>query len=405
MEGLRSFAENMTMHGIYRILTSKNKLFKAFWLVVLLASSSYVIYQLNEIFKDYSKHDVFITMEKRIQTRLKFPSVTFCPGGGEMQSFTSDDIRNQTKLEEKLANADRGKTFIRWYQFHWGVDHKYLKYPAHFTKKLLPYNGLCYTFNPDGRLFQYIGGKTFGLHIGLFLNTTKNYAKWVEVSLHQHDEFPFPFLDGIVISPGFSTYIALKKRTILRRQSPYRSDCTLGKKEHLLFPGKHTLENCQVTCYIEESINSCKTGTLPWESFVYVSKVNKPKLLKNAIDFVEGKCLYNDNSSLLALLARCNCRVPCNEVKFEKMLSFMKTGYDKLSEVNIYFHDLSNEIVTETPVWSFTKLLSDIGGMTGIWLGASVLSIIEMFILFSKTPGYLLRNRRGMNQKTEDIKE
>ena len=341
-------------------------------------------------------------MEKRIQTRLKFPSVTFCPRGSERQSFRIDDITNGTKMEEKLAKVDKGKTFIRWYRFHWGLDKEYLKYPAHFTKKLIPYYGLCYTFNPDGRFFQYVGGKSFGLHIGLFVNTTKNKAKWVEVSLHQQDEFPFPFLDGIVISPGFSTDIALKMRKILRRQSPYPSHCTLEEKEHLLFPGKYTSENCEVTCYMEETINSCKT-TLPWESLLYFSKVNKPKLLKNAIDFVEGKCISNNNSSLLALLAQCNCRVPCNEVKFEKMLSFIKTGYDKLSEVKIYFQDLSNEVITETPVWSFTKLLSDIGGMTGIWLGASVLSIIEMFILFLNTPVYLLRNRRGINQKTEEI--
>ena len=70
------------------------------------------------------------------------------------------------------------------------------------------------------------------------------------------------------------------------------------------------------------------------------------------------------------LTTECNCPVPCHETTYERTLSLLKWQNDNECDVWIYFEEMLNEIVTELPEWTFTKLISDIGGQTGVWLGA-----------------------------------
>ncbi|CAC5385141.1 SCNN1B [Mytilus coruscus] len=44
----------------------------------------------------------------------------------------------------------------------------------------------------------------------------------------------------------------------------------------------------------------------------------------------------------------------------------------------IYFGDLNHEIITEEPVYTFTRLLSDVGGSLGLCLGVSLLCICKL---------------------------
>ena len=98
----------------------------------------------------------------------------------------------------------------------------------------------------------------------------------------------------------------------------------------------------------------------------------------------------------------CSCPVPCHETTYEKTLSFLKWPNDNEYDVWIYFEEMLNEIVTELPEWTFTKLISDIGGQTGVWLGASVLSIVELLMLMGCTPVYLLRDKHKLKVSSPD---
>ena len=73
-------------------------------------------------------------------------------------------------------------------------------------------------------------------------------------------------------------------------------------------------------------------------------------------------------------------------------------SHNNFLQVNLYFAEMSNEIIREIPEWTGTKVLSDIGGQMGIWLGASVFSVIELLILGGWIPiGIFCKTR-----KTED---
>ena len=402
MEGARDFAKNFTMHGIYRILTSTNQAGKIFWLVLFLSSSSYVTYQVIDISKSFLDHSVITKVEKKIEKPLNFPAITFCPIDGQSQRFMLANrmtFENGTKVKEIFEPDDRGQKFIKRYNF----GGQSFKYPRYFRKVIIPDDGLCYTFNPNGTLLQYRAGANHGLSIRLFINTSDYlYGNGVRISIRNQNEFAFPSIDGIGISPGFATFIGLRKKTMIRKESPYTTNCTYGRTEYQMFPGKYTVTNCEHSCLEQEMINRCGL-TYSFVTTVYLSKEKASTLLENYNESLALKCIGQEGMYRSVITAECNCRVPCQEIVYEKTLSSIKLPNQNNLDAIIYFEELLDEIITEIPEWTFTKLLGDIGGLTGIWLGASVFSIIELLILLGYTPLYILRDRKVMYQKTENI--
>ena len=109
------------------------------------------------------------------------------------------------------------------------------KYPDHFETVIIPDDGLCYTFNPNGTLFQYRAGANHGLSIRLFINTSVYLCgNGVGMSFRNQGEFAFPSIDGIGISPGFSSFISIKKRTVIRKEAPYTSKMHTRRQRMLM---------------------------------------------------------------------------------------------------------------------------------------------------------------------------
>ena len=75
-------------------------------------------------------------------------------------------------------------------------------------------------------------------------------------------------------------------------------------------------------------------------------------------------------------------------------LNFSHTILDNLLKVSIYYEEIISEILIETPEWTWTSLFSEIGGIMGIWLGASIFSVTELLILIASFPYSLYHQKR-----------
>lgn len=51
----------------------------------------------------------------------------------------------------------------------------------------------------------------------------------------------------------------------------------------------------------------------------------------------------------------------------------------------IFFNDMSYQMFTDIPAYDWPKLVSDIGGQMGLWLGLSVITSIEILELLFDT--------------------
>ena len=50
--------------------------------------------------------------------------------------------------------------------------------------------------------------------------------------------------------------------------------------------------------------------------------------------------------------------------------------------VEVHYQNLNFEEVSEKPSYLITNLVTDFGGNIGLWIGWSVLSMLEIFVLF-----------------------
>ncbi|XP_070532974.1 acid-sensing ion channel 5-like [Ptychodera flava] len=106
-----------------------------------------------------------------------------------------------------------------------------------------------------------------------------------------------------------------------------------------------------------------------------------------------------------ASLLTCDCQQPCREIRFSKTISqalwpsapFLphllnsihasnrktwvirdkESAREDLVRLEVYFEDLSYNLVSEEEAYPIFQLLADTGGSLGLWVGLSLITVIE----------------------------
>jgi len=86
------------------------------------------------------------------------------------------------------------------------------------------------------------------------------------------------------------------------------------------------------------------------------------------------------------------------------------TGYtqSRFSKVKIYYEELINTDAMEEELYGFTSLTSEIGGVAGLFLGCSVISLVELLWLFGLSVKSLFKSiglRQLNTQKIADNRD
>lgn len=46
--------------------------------------------------------------------------------------------------------------------------------------------------------------------------------------------------------------------------------------------------------------------------------------------------------------------------------------------IQVFYEELNYETLSESPAYGLTSLIADLGGLTGLWIGISIVSILEV---------------------------
>ncbi|XP_052809158.1 amiloride-sensitive sodium channel subunit gamma-like [Mya arenaria] len=242
----------------------------------------------------------------------------------------------------------------------------------------------------------------------------------VRMVLHEKGTLPLPESEGLTLNTAFETNVGIRQVSIERLGGRY-GDCTNGESFVDKYNSSYTVPVCYVVCEAEHMASEC--GCIP---------LNTPESipLDMPICDVDDISVRNCSTEVKNYIYKgdltCDCKTPCKQTVYTTTLSgrswphdeYLKNviledicgrnnsaydGYYKYTNkfcdkqandtltaaeleeiagnfisVNIYFEDLNYEKISEEALYNTIRFLSDIGGAMGFYMGASLLTYVEI---------------------------
>uniref|UniRef100_A0A3P9A6U2 Acid-sensing ion channel 1 n=1 Tax=Esox lucius TaxID=8010 RepID=A0A3P9A6U2_ESOLU len=459
---LPEFFDNCSLHGANHIFSEDKKFSvrQGFWAVVFLLALSAFLLQVYDRVVYYLSYDHVTMLDERSAPNLTFPAVTFCNYNYFRRSQVSySDLLFMGQLLGYEDNnfpgfplapePDRQGSRFSLDEFHTRTRHRIedmllecnfrgKECGPEFFKEIFTRYGKCYTFNSgqDNRplLVTMKGGMGNGLELMLDIQQDEYLPVWgetdetsfeagIKVQIHTQDEPPFIDQLGFGVAPGFQTFVSCQEQRLTYLPPPW-GDCKNTPMDSDFF-GSYSITACRIDCetrYLVENCN-CRMVHMPGDA-PYCTPEQYKECADPALDFL----VERDNDY-------CVCQTPCNMTRFGKELSFVKIPskasakylakkYNKTEQyiadnilvLDIFFEALNYETIEQTKAYEFAGLLGDIGGQMGLFIGASILTILELFDYLYEVLKYKLcrcskkkhkrsnNNDRGAVLSLDDVK-
>uniref|UniRef100_A0A8C8BLY5 Acid-sensing ion channel 3 n=1 Tax=Otus sunia TaxID=257818 RepID=A0A8C8BLY5_9STRI len=430
---LAAFARSCTLHGLGRVFApGAPALHRLLWAGAFLASLGIFLLQAGERVRRYATYPHVTVLDEAESRVLAFPAITLCnynrarrsqltPNdlfwlGGELLAVGREDFPHYLRalgLPPDLAGFFPSKSYDlgAFYQRAGHPIHEMLLRcrfrgqdcgPENFTAvSIFTRLGKCYTFNSGGPgrevLTTLQGGAGNGLELMLNVQQEEYLPVWgdtdetsyeagVKVQIHSQEEPPFIDQLGFGVAPGFQTFVSCQQQRLVYLPPPW-GDCKATPIESDFFTN-YSITACRLDCetrYLAENCN-CRMVHMPGNANVCTPEQYK-ECADPALDFLVKK----DSEY-------CACRTPCAMVRYGKELSMVKIPSkasarylakkfnkteqyiaDNVLVLDIFFEALNYEMIEQKKAYEVAGLLGDIGGQMGLFIGASLLTILEIF--------------------------
>ncbi|XP_035994178.1 acid-sensing ion channel 1C isoform X4 [Fundulus heteroclitus] len=453
------FGANCTLHGLSHIFLPGGVTFRRLlWAAAFCSSLSIFLLQVADRVIEYYQYPYVTILDEMDSPVMFFPAITMCNYNSFRKSkITRNDIFwmagllgvEQGDFDDFMAAlgqpTDNSKFFpsktFNMLEFVQRTSHDIeemlldCKYrgkdcgPENFTAIYTRY-GKCYTFNSglDGNplLTTLKGGTGNGLEIMLDIQQDEYLPVWgetdetsyeagIKVQIHSQDEPPFIDQLGFGVAPGFQTFVSCQQQLLQYLPQPW-GDCKSTPIDSEFF-STYSITACRIDCetrYLLENCN-CRMVHMPGTSTVCTPEQYKD-CADPALDFLVEK----DNDY-------CVCQTPCNMTRYGKELSMVKIPskasakylakkFNKTEQyigenilvLDIFFEALNYEKIEQKKAYEIAGLLGDIGGQMGLFIGASVLTILEIFdylyeVFKDKVLGYFMRKKRPQRCQSDNL--
>ncbi|KAL3982343.1 degenerin family protein [Acanthocheilonema viteae] len=292
-----------------------------------------------------------------------------------------------------------------------------------FKLHMDPEYGNCYTFNFNDsvELKNSRAGPMYGLRLLLNVNQSDysptTEAAGVRLVVHEQDQEPFPDTFGYNAPTGVISSFGLKTKVLHRLDAPYGMCSDTFRPSGYIYAERYSPEGCYRNCFQHTVLKRCGCGD---PRFPLPSDDYHPCNVKNA---TERSCLSNftqHSGGYHHIQQNCECVQPCSENVFETAYSAAAwpaknfiigvecpavldiandsracTEYYRKNTayIEIYYEQLNFETLRETAGYSIVNLFSDFGGNIGLWIGFSIITMMEIVELVCEMCYYLMYRR------------
>ncbi|XP_037031858.1 pickpocket protein 28-like isoform X2 [Bradysia coprophila] len=207
----------------------------------------------------------------------------------------------------------------------------------------------------------------------------------------------------------------------LRHYEPNRRQCYFASERKLRFLKVYTQRNCELECLANFTLQACGCVkfSMPRDKDTPICGAAKIACYNEAEDnllkeqFTEGLTLEPGAERVKA----CNCLPACTSITYDAEIS--QAPFDWVSLFNAYNSPLDefpgmqparlsiffkeNQFITSkrSELYGPTDFLANCGGLLGLFMGASFLSIVELLYFFSLRLCCNLRSRMHRKRKNK----
>lgn len=431
---LYEFLDSSTAHGFPKVANAANWLSRILWLVVILCLISYLSISVYKLHLKITSYEINVIVKSKKVNALALPSVTVCDGQPQIKKDHSNN--NATSKPAKLHEAE--KQHLQNMLKQGNIDNRtktnfILKdskgnmplcqfsgdqctFKEHFVSTFpVLHKGQCYTFNHRGKLKQILRGPAMGIFAAFFLSKDANFSKstgststnGIEIFVHKKGDRIPAGTNGILAIPGHMTRISLTQKIYKRLPYPYPDQC-IGNDDL-----NGSIHECQVKCIARHQISRCGVISI---TIKYYFLDMDTDALRNVSSMPipttdrEHKCIEN----VVAMYANddllCDCNLPCYQKNYDthvsqskwpsankvsEMLALVESEFgikidenghqDQLAAIEVFYSQLQYDEIRQVSAYSLDNFLSDLGGILGLFIGASVFSAIDfmLFLLFN----------------------
>ena len=385
------------MHGFPNIFESERTFFKVMWSLLLLASAVGCIYFIQRITTDYLNYDVITKIELINENPMRFPAFTIC-----------NTIDSQNTIDKMLFSCDFndkeicGANDFEEIQIFDDSSYKYLK---------------CFRFNGGKNSMHQLMdikhstriGYLHGFHLKLYLPTQNEFITYVINENNVRPTFGefYQILDG-----GHTTDLIIDKSIETKFETPLNpcqdNETAIDYFNSLLFkePQKYDFAyrqvNCLEVCIMRQVLDTCKCSYpgLKGEE-TKISCDFKRDCIKDQFNNSEYKkecakwCPLECTTTLFKVDVQ-SIRFNPVEAKLNRDSKRIAKNYEiknltsdelklRILSIFVFYDDLKYTKITQILKITVADMVSLIGGTLGLFLGLSLLSLLEIFEFILET--------------------
>ncbi|XP_062715918.1 pickpocket protein 28-like [Aedes albopictus] len=242
-----------------------------------------------------------------------------------------------------------------------------------------------------------------------------------KILLHSSSEFPQVSNKFIRIPMNHEVTVAVKPEKIstndgLQSYSPERRQCFFNSERYLQFFRVYNQENCELECLTNFTLHrcGCVKFSMPRTNATAECEINQFRCMWNAeIELLEmgptGHKLEELN-----FRTRCNCLPACTSVQYDTEItqanfdwvrwartmnvSSMAVNGMQISRLGIYYKESQFMTSKRSELYGLTDFLANCGGLLGLCMGMSMLSVVELFYFSLIRPFALWAQEGGLGE-------
>ncbi|CAF0980970.1 unnamed protein product [Brachionus calyciflorus] len=426
-----------TSHGIPNIIRSDKLAIRLMWIFFTVMSTGLCSYMIVQSIMNYFSYETTSKIQIHTETSPIFPAITICNTNFFTSEYSTEFIKNLsldfqtsayfayekylklrqmiTSSEELMSNSYKFGDSFEKLIVHCRlltIDCKNKEYWNYYYHQIY---GNCYQINTGRENLIRVSRTGWYNSLSVILNISLAdgleglYAgSGAVVMIHNQTTSPLS-TDAFGVSSGVETFVAISRQFKSSLPKPY-SNCdgdtsdpnVFNSKLFKLISSKNISYNrklCMDVCFQDLIIQECNCYFLGSPFF-------GDKFINQCLNDVEYKCMNskieNDlkNSSIKNDICQSQCPLECNSMSYKIFYSFNDFINEKNNEdlnnfynftgtnrrqmkndlVSLYFYyeTLNYEEMTEKESIDFVGLLSNLGGIAGLFLGISFLSLVEI---------------------------